>query len=212
MTHRALIAGASGLVGRSLYLQLQAEPAFGQLTALVRRPAGVAGGKLAELQIDYTQLAHTALPAVDTVFCCLGSTIKQAGSQAAFREVDLNHVLALARAARSAGARHFLVVSALGADANSRVFYNRVKGEMEAALQALDYPRLTIARPSLLLGERAEFRPGERVAARLGWLAPPRWRPIAAEQVARALLRLALAPGPGVQIVESAQLRARAQA
>lgn len=210
MTHTALIAGASGLIGRSLCQQLQAEPAFSQLTALVRRPAGLAGGKLAELQVDYAQLARTPLPQVDTVFCCLGSTIKQAGSQAAFRQVDCDYVLALAQAARAAGARHFLVVSALGADANSPVFYNRVKGEMEAALQALDYPRLTIARPSLLLGERAEFRLGERVAAKLGWLAPARWRPIAAEQVARALLRLALTPGQGVQVVESAQLRALA--
>ncbi|HSX70792.1 MAG TPA: oxidoreductase, partial [Pseudomonas sp.] len=144
---------------------------------------------------------------IDAAFCCLGTTIKQAGSQEAFRAVDHDLVLAFARRARELGARHFLVVSAMGANAQSSVFYNRVKGEVEEALKAMDWPQLTIARPSLLLGPRREFRLGERLAAPLLRWIPGRYRGIEAAVLARAMWRLALEESDGVRVVESDQLR-----
>ena len=144
---------------------------------------------------------------VDTAFCCLGSTIKQAGSQEAFRAIDHDLVLAFAERARALGARHLLVISALGADANSTVFYNKVKGEMEQALRAQGWPQLTIVRPSLLLGARQEFRLGERLAAPfMRWL-PGKYRGIEATVLARALWRLALEEDAGTRVIESDQLR-----
>jgi uncharacterized protein YbjT (DUF2867 family) len=162
-----------------------------------------------ECRAEFDRLAdHPEWFQVDKVFCALGTTIRQAGSQEAFRRVDYAYPLAIAKAARSRGARHFLLVSALGADARSSVFYNRVKGELEQAVQALGYPSLTIARPSMLVGDRKEPRFGEEVAKRIGWLLPPRWRPVRASQVAAALVNAAHENAPGVQILENAALRA----
>jgi uncharacterized protein YbjT (DUF2867 family) len=201
-----LLAGATGLTGEHLLDRLLSEPTICRVLAPSRRP-------LAEhphLDNPVGEL-HELLPQlqgrVDAAFCCLGSTIKQAGSQEAFRAVDHDLVVAFAQRARELGARHLLVISALGADAGSAVFYNRIKGEMEQALTAQDWPQLTIARPSLLLGTRAEFRLGEQLAAPfLRWL-PGKYRGIEAAVLARALWRLALEEGRGVRIVESDELR-----
>lgn len=201
-----LLAGATGLTGEHLLDRLLNEPTICRVLAPSRRP-------LAEhphLDNPVGEL-HELLPQlqgrVDAAFCCLGSTIKQAGSQEAFRAVDHDLVVAFARRARELGARHLLVISALGADAGSTVFYNRIKGEMEQALIAQDWPQLTIARPSLLLGTRAEFRLGEQLAAPfLRWL-PGKYRGIEAAVLARALWRLALEEGRGVRIIESDELR-----
>jgi len=144
---------------------------------------------------------------VDWVFCALGTTMRQAGSQDAFRRVDFDYPLSVARTARAAGARHFLLVSAAGADAHSKVFYNRVKGELEEAVRQLGYPSFTIARPSLLLGERSPPRVGEEFAKRLAWLFPPKWKPVQASQVASALLRSAQADEPGVKVLDNTALR-----
>ena len=210
-----LLAGASGLIGTELVRQGLALNGLDHLHALVRRvPPGAA--KDPRLQWHAVDVARPGvLPAADAAACALGTTIKVAGSQAAFRAVDFDAVLAFARAAQAAGAQRFAVVSALGADAGSAVFYNRVKGEMEAALRELGFASLTIARPSLLAGSRAALgqpvRLGERLGlaltAPLGGLVPAAWRPIHADVVARALLR-ALAQGrPGTQVLESAQLQ-----
>jgi uncharacterized protein YbjT (DUF2867 family) len=134
--------------------------------------------------------------------------MRQAGSAAAFRRVDFDYPVALARAARARGARHFLLVSALGADPASRVFYNRVKGEVEAAIITLGFRSVTIARPSLLLGRRTEPRLAEQLGKVLGVLAPPRWRPVPASRVARALVDAAKRDAPGVRILENRELRA----
>ena len=134
-------------------------------------------------------------------------SIKQAGSETAFRAVDLDMVVAFSKRAREMGARHLLVVSAIGADRKSSVFYNRVKGEMEEALKAQDWPQLTIARPSLLLGERIEPRLAEQVAGKLSKLIPGKYHGIEACQLARALWRLALEEQDGIRIVESDELR-----
>ena len=144
---------------------------------------------------------------VDIAYCCLGTTIKQAGSEQAFRAVDLDMVVAFAKRAREMGARHLIVISALGADRRSSIFYNRVKGEMEYALRAQDWPQLTICRPSLLLGERMEPRLAEQFVGPLSRLIPGKYRGIEACQLARAMWRLALEEQDGVRIVESDELR-----
>ncbi len=178
---------------------------------LVRRqlPPELAGATVAPVQVDYDRLdPPPPWAAADHVFCALGTTIRQAGSRAAFREVDLKYPVALARAALLLGARHFLLVSAVGAAPGSRVFYNRVKGEVEAAIAALGFRSVTVARPSLLLGPRPEPRVGEQVGKILGLLAPPRWRPVAAARVARALVDAAKADLAGLRVIENRDLRA----
>ena len=215
-----LVAGANGLVGRAVVRRLMAQTWAGSVTALVRRPGALASGqampgRLRECVVDLERLdapgAQTAL-AVDIVICALGTTIRQAGSQAAFRRVDVDYPVELARRAFAAGAHHFLLVTALGADAHSRVFYNRCKGEAEAAILSVGFPSVTIARPSLLLGARTERRPTERVAQNLskmfGWMVPPAWRPVPAESVAAALVNAARVDAPGVRVLENAALLA----
>jgi uncharacterized protein YbjT (DUF2867 family) len=204
----ALLAGATGLIGREITRQW---PGPGPLHRLVRRAGPVAAG--AEIVVDFTALP--ALPRAEVAFCALGTTIGVAGSQAAFRAVDFDAVLAFARAARAAGVHCFAAVSALGADAGAASFYSRVKGEAEAALAQVGFESLLIARPSLLTGDRAALgqpqRRGERIAialtAPLTPLIPAAWRPIAAATVARALLRAAAEARPGVQVLGSAQLQ-----
>jgi uncharacterized protein YbjT (DUF2867 family) len=217
-TRVALLAGASGLVGRALLALLLDSPRYRRVHALLRRPVPdlPAHAKLQAPIVDFDRLPP--LPAVDDVFIALGTTIRVAGSQAAFRRVDFDAVVQVARAGRAAGATCLLVVSALGADAGSRVFYNRVKGEMEQAVAALGYERVVVARPSLLAGERESLgqrpRAGERWALRLlrplaPWL-PSSVRPIDADTVARAMLRAAAAAGGGITVLESARMQADA--
>jgi uncharacterized protein YbjT (DUF2867 family) len=203
---RILLAGGSGLTGEHLLDRLLNEPTVAHVLAPTRRP--LAGHpRLANPVGEVASLLPQLSGRFDTAFCCLGTSIKQAGSQEAFRAVDHDLVLAFAERARVLGARHFLVLSALGADAQSSLFYNRVKGEMEAALQAQNWPQLTIARPSLLLGQRHEFRLGERLIAPLARWIPGKYRGIQACTLARALWRLALEEQDGMRIIESAQLR-----
>jgi uncharacterized protein YbjT (DUF2867 family) len=205
-----LLAGATGLVGRSF---ASAWPGPGPLHLLVRRPMPPPTPLCQVLQVDFGSLP--ALPPARDACCCLGTTISVAGSQAAFRAVDFDAVLAFARAAKSAGVQRFGVVSALGADPAAAVFYNRVKGEMEAALQTLGFATLVIARPSLLAGDRAALgqptRLGERitlaVTGPLAGLIPKAWRPIQAATVARALQRALAAGRPGLQVLESSALQ-----
>ena len=201
-----LLAGATGLTGEHLLDRLLSEPTISRVLAPSRSPLA----EHAHLDNPVSQL-RDLLPQldgrIDAAFCCLGTTIRQAGSQEAFRAVDQELVLAFARRARELGTRHLLVISALGADPRSSVFYNRVKGELEQALQTLGFEQLTIARPSLLLGNRHQPRPGEGLAAPLMRLIPGNYRAIEACTLARALWRLALEEGRGVRIVESAELR-----
>lgn len=206
----ALIAGATGLVGGHCLRLLLDEPRYRRVTTLTRRPL-VKHPKLVELPADFKSLSK--LPAElegGDVFCCIGTTIRKAGSPEAFRRIDHDFVLALARCALERGARQFLLVSAIGADPLSSVFYNRVKGEIEQAVCALPFKSVHIFRPSLLLGARDEFRPGEAIAQTLAPLlllamvGPLRkYRPIKAATVAQAMLRVALDAAPGVHIIES---------
>lgn len=215
----ALLAGATGLIGRALLPLLLASDSHGAVHVLLRRtvPGIKPHLKLTLHDVDFAHLPRP-LPTVDDVFIALGTTIKVAGSQAAFRQVDFDFVLNTARAARAAGATRLAVVSALGADAHSRVFYNRVKGEMEAAIAALGYDSVVIAQPSLLVGDRAALgqavRFGEvwatRLLAPVMGLVPKGLRPIEASAVAKAMLAACLAGTPGVRILGSAHMQASA--
>ncbi|WP_223544425.1 oxidoreductase [Pseudomonas sp. A-B-19] len=201
-----LLAGATGLTGEHLLDRLLNEPTITRVVAPSRRP--LAKHPHLENPVgDLVELLPQLNGRVDIAYCCLGTTIKQAGSEQAFRAVDLDMVVAFAKRARELGARHLIVISALGADRRSSIFYNRVKGEMEYALRAQNWPQLTICRPSLLLGERTEPRLGEKVAGPLSRLIPGKFHGIEACQLARAMWRLALEEQDGVRIVESDELR-----
>lgn len=206
----ALLAGATGLIGREIARHWTGP---GPLHLLVRREQPAAAPLHRVHVVDFAALPP--LPQAERAFCALGTTIKVAGSQEAFRAVDHGAVLAFARAAQRAGVKRFGVVSALGASPSSATFYNRVKGEMEAELQTLGFAQLVIARPSLLAGDRASLnqatRPGERLALALTApfkpFIPAAWRPIEAAVVARALLRALSQPDTGVQVLGSAALQ-----
>ncbi|GAA5180942.1 oxidoreductase [Niveibacterium umoris] len=210
-TRTAVIAGSTGLVGRHLLDALLACNDYARVIALVRRASGLSHPKLEERVVDFARLDETALALpIDDVYCCLGTTIRVAGSQAAFRIVDHDYPVALARLAVARGAKRFLLISALGAHPAASVFYNRVKGETEHDIAKLGLAELWCFRPSLLDGERAESRPGERLGLALGRFVSPlmwgslrRYRPIRAETVARAMLRCALGTGAVPGPVES---------
>ncbi len=208
-----LVAGASGLVGAALLRRLLADADGPRVVAVVRRPLELVSPRLVVRVADIGRLDGVELPPAATAFCALGTTMAKAGSREAFRGVDLDTVVAFARAARRAGAPRFLAVSALGADSRSRVFYNRVKGEAEEALRAVGFEGLVLVRPSLLLGERSEARPAERAAGVVTRLVPwglagplSRWRPVPADAVAAALVALAGLPFRGVRVVENDEI------
>ncbi len=203
----AVVAGATGLVGSALLQQARAG-AWQEIRALVRRPLVPAPEPpVRQVLVDF-ELPDPRLPLIGAthIFCCLGTTMAQAGSRAAFRRVDFDLPLLVARNARAAGAQHFLLVSALDASPRSWVFYSRVKGELEEAILALGFRSVTIARPSLLLGARPQPRAGERLAAIVTRYAPRRWRAVPAARVASALLAAAEREIPGVTILENPEL------
>ena len=210
---RVLLAGATGLVGRELLKLLLADDDVAQVHTLGRSAPTQAHPKLTHHPSDLRRIA--ALPPLDAALIALGTTIKIAGSQAAFRAIDHDAVLAVAQAAQQAGAARVGVVSAMGADARSRLFYNRVKGETEADLAQLGLPSLVIARPSLLLGDRSALnQPGRRgeslgaaVSALLRPLMPANYRAICAEDVAAALWRSVKQGVPGRTVLLSGQMQ-----
>ncbi len=205
---RVLLLGATGLVGNEVLRLLLADASVQRVTVIARRPTGHEHRKLDEHVFDVAEMEHHPEAfAADTIICALGTTIRVAKTKERFRHVDHDLPLLAARLGLEHGAIHYLLVSSLGANPRSRAFYPRVKGEVESALRALPYPRITIVRPSLLLGPRREFRLGERIAARLAWLMPARLEPIEAHTVARALVALAKREDAGVRVVESRELK-----
>ena len=189
----ALLVGATGLIGSFLLQRLLAAGRYARVTVWARRDIGRTHPKLKVEIADFARLQERRVEAED-VFCCLGTTIKQAGSQAAFRRVDYDYPVALAMAAAGGGARRLLVVSALGANPDSRVFYNRVKGEMEVAVRAAGVPRTVFFRPSLLSGPRVQERLGEKIGLVVGNVLGSllgKYRPIHADIVAAAMLKAA---------------------
>ncbi|AIQ39065.1 oxidoreductase [Paenibacillus sp. FSL R7-0297] len=208
MTRIAVVLGATGLVGRALTEDLL-NGDWDEVRVLVRRPLQLEHKRLKQIETDWEQLEQykEQFAGVYAVFCCLGTTIKQAGSQEQFEKVDLDYPLAAAALAKAYGVKQFLAVSSIGANAKSRNFYSRTKGRAEDGLIAAGFHGLHLFRPSLLLGEREEFRLGERVAsvimrgldfAMVGQAA--KYRAIPAAKVARAMRNIALADTGGVHI------------
>ena len=204
---RLMLVGATGLVGHRVLRQALKHPQVEQVIAPTRR-ALPPHARLLNPVVGFDDLPTEAdWWAVDAVICTLGTTIKKAGSQAAFRRVDHDHPLAVGRIALRHGAKAYALNSALGADASSRVFYSRTKGELERDLQTLGYPSLTFVRPGLIGGERQEVRVGEQIGVTVSqWLRPllpKRYRVVPAERIAFHLLQAALAARPGVRLVMS---------
>lgn len=209
----ALLAGATGLVGGHCLNELLASPHYESVISIGRRPLGRTDPKLRDVATDLDAVTPDLVAGADDVFCCLGTTIKKAGSLDAFRRVDFDMPMALARAALGAGATRFCLVSSVGAGPRARTFYLQVKGELENALGDLGFRSLLLFRPSLLLGNRAEPRAGERFAElalqvvnpllRGGWR---KYRSIEAAAVARAMVRLAEQGTEGRRVVESDEI------
>ena len=203
-----LVVGATGLVGAEVVQQLAADETVGRIVVLARRAPENLPSRVESHVVDFDRLEeHGSLFAVDQIICALGTTIKQAGSQAAFRRVDFEYPLTIARLGCKHGVRHFLLVTALGANSESGIFYNRVKGELEDQLRSLGYRAVTIARPSLLLGARKDFRLMERIGMVIGEIIPGRYRPVQADAVARSLVTAARIDAPGLHIIESEEIR-----
>jgi uncharacterized protein YbjT (DUF2867 family) len=210
-----LLLGATGLVGGECLRLLQANEAFGRVVVLTRRPIDNArlGEKVEQHVVKFEHLTSASqFFAVDQIICALGTTMKEAATRRRFRIVDLVYPLTAAHLGLEKKASHFLVVTALGADPRSPIFYNRIKGELEKSLQALPYRSLTIARPSMLYGKRERPRTGERIAAGLSFLTPARLRAISATDVATALVHQAALDEPGKRVIESMHLRQIAHA
>ena len=202
----AVLAGATGLVGGECLRQLLESPRYGRVIVVTRRELGpgLRHDKLREVVVEFARLGDVKSQLRgDHVFCALGTTIRKAGSQQRFREVDYEYPLRLAQLTLRSGARHFSVVSALGASRSSAFFYSRVKGEMEEGLTQMGWPSLAILRPSVIAGERAETRPLERLSEHLLRFAPATWRPVAARDIAAEMIATALREPPGVTVIES---------
>lgn len=205
---RVLITGATGLVGRHLVRQLNSDARVSQIIAATRHPLSAMEKVVNLRDPQLIDALGTINQPIDIVFCCLGSTRREAGSKEAFILSDYTLVVDTAIAGQRLGAKHMLVVSALGANAHSPFFYSRVKGEMEQALIAQAWPRLTIARPSMLLGARETRRFNELLFMPLFRLLPGKWKAIHAADVAKALVYAAFSPaGEPVTILNSAELR-----
>ncbi|EPJ9740519.1 NAD(P)H-binding protein [Klebsiella oxytoca] len=208
---QVLITGATGLVGGHLLRMLLNAPGVKSVAAPTRRPLADISGVFNPHDPQLTDALAQVVDPIDIVFCCLGTTRREAGSKEAFVHADYTLVIDTALVGKKLGAQHMLVVSAMGANAHSPFFYNRVKGEMEEALIAQQWPRLTIARPSMLIGEREKKRASETLFAPIFNLLPGNLKSIEARDVASALLAEALSPTQeGVQILSSSQLRERA--
>ncbi len=204
----ALVVGASGLVGSALVKMLLKSMQYNQVHILVRKEINRTNKKLVQHEVDFDQLATLSFDfKPDDAFCALGTTIAKAGSKEAFTRVDHGYVISFAKKAKEAGATGLFVVSSMGADPASSIFYNKVKGRMEDDLKTLGYPVLAIFRPSLLLGPRTEKRAGEKFA---GWMMkafdfaiPAKYKAIHVDKVAKKMVEVALKAEKGIHILES---------
>ena len=213
----ALIAGASGLVGSQLLKLLQESSLYDQVHVLTRRPLDLGGSGVTEHVTDLQSLSQRVdglcaeIGRVDDIFCALGTTIRKAGSREAFVRIDHDLVVSLGDCARHLRANRFLVVSSLGANPKSAQFYLQVKGEMESSLSDLNLDQLLIFRPSLLKGDRDDFRPGEAVSNLVMRLfapvVPAKLQPVAGDVLARAMLRAAGEAQEKLRVYESDEIR-----
>jgi len=202
---KTLVIGATGLVGNQLIELLLADGGYA-VTALVRKPVPIKHKQLTQLIFDFENPDQSMVLA-DEVYCCLGTTIKVAGSKPAFYKVDFEYVLSIAQIAHGNGASKFALVSSMGANKDSAIFYNKTKGAIEAAVTTIGYKSLFILRPSVLLGDREEFRLSEKIGKTImsvfAFAMPKKYRPIEARQVAIAMIACMSLDKSGVQILES---------
>lgn len=208
----AVIAGATGLIGKRLLEELLQSPRYASVIALTRRPLALQHPQLRNVVTDFQQPGSVLTDVVPhDVFCCLGTTMAKAGSKEKFYEVDFQYPLNLASATRALGAKQYLLVSAVGADAHSKIYYNRVKGQTENAIREVGFDALHIFRPSLLLGPRPEKRAGEDIAKVVykifSFAIPPKYKAISFEKVAEAMLVFAARDMRGTFVHESRDLQ-----
>ena len=203
----AWLAGGSGLVGGELLRLLLADPSFTKVISVGRRTLPLEDATLVQAKVDFADPgSFESLAAADVAFSCLGTTIKKAGSQDAFRAVDQHAVVSFAKAAKAKGARVFVHVSSLGASPRASSFYSRVKGETEAELEKLGFESVYALRPSILDGDREESRPLERVGLAFARALGPvlgKYRPTAASAVARTMIAKAKAAEPAAHVIEA---------
>lgn len=212
MSKVALVAGATGLIGSQLLELLLTDDRYSKIIALSRKSLTNKHSKLDNVVVDFSRLsAHYERLKADDVFCCLGTTMKQAGSQEAFRKVDFEYPLEIAKIAKALGAKQYFLVTALGANKKSSFYYNRVKGEVEEAIGKEGYTSYHIFRPSFLQGNRNEKRAGEEATQvffkMFGFLVPKKFKGIDSAKVARAMLVKAKEEKRGAFIHESESLQ-----
>jgi uncharacterized protein YbjT (DUF2867 family) len=202
----ALVIGASGLVGGKLVSQLLASEKYSHVKVLVRKPLDLIHSKLVSLIFDYDHPVPSLVEA-DDIFCCLGTTMKKAGSKEAFYKVDYTYPYEIAKIGLANGAKRFAIITAMGADSKSLFYYNRVKGDIEENLKKLGYETLLIFRPSLLVGHRSESRFGEKLGERISKflkpLIPVKYRAIEAKKVAKAMAAITSSNVKGTLVYES---------
>lgn len=202
----ALVLGGTGLVGGECIKRLTGRPEFARITVLTRRalPADIQSNAVEAVVLDFDRLHERPESFAAThVFCAMGTTIRKAGSAERFREVDFGYPARAAALAKAAGVRHFLLVSSVGANGASGNLYLRVKGELEQAITDAGFASVTIVRPSVLVGDRKEFRLGEAVATRLSWAFPRQYRAVHVVDVAGALIDASREDRPGVRVIEN---------
>jgi uncharacterized protein YbjT (DUF2867 family) len=218
MAKKALIAGATGLIGKELLALLLEDPQYEQVIALVRKALPIQHKKLVQQVTDFDHLEEVSehFRDVADVFCTLGTTIKKAKTKEAFRKVDYEYPVRLAQLAMQNGAQQFLIVTAMGANRDSGIFYNQVKGQVEEKLRGIGLPALHIFRPSLLLGERAESRLGEQIGSVLAGVLTPlmvgglrKYRPIHVKTVAQAMVHTARSQAKGLHVYSSEEIANR---
>jgi uncharacterized protein YbjT (DUF2867 family) len=204
-----LLLGATGLVGQECLRLLVEDETVSRVVVITRRPLSEQQNalKVEDHVVDFSQLASCgAYFDVDQVICALGTTLRKTPELDVYKSIDFGYPVTAARLAKEHGARHYLIVSAVGANSRSRLFYNRTKGEAEDALKAMNFRSLTIAQPSVLIGERAEPRLSEKIAWKLSFLTPAKYRPVHASSVARALVNFAKIDEPGLRIIPNREI------
>ena len=216
MKKKSLILGATGLIGNELLQLLLNDKNYSQVTVIVRSKISFENPKLQQIILeDFSKMKdYMESFQVDDVFCCLGTTMKKAKTKENFKQVDFDYPLLAAEISKEMGVKRFLLVSAMGANPKSSIFYNQVKGEVELAIQKLRLPAFFIFRPSLLLGKRKEFRLGEKTAAGISQMLPfvykgklGNYRPVQAESLTSVMLQMAQSYLPGTQIFENDQIQ-----
>ena len=211
----ALIAGATGLVGNELLQELVRGRQYHTISVLSRHEVETTSKRVETIIVNYDALNDAQIPEVDDVFCCLGTTMSKAGSKEAFRKVDYDYALRVAEITHRRGAQQYLLVSAMGADKSSYMFYSQVKGEVEEAIAKVGFDSFYVFRPSMLLGERTETRIGEQIGqVVMQGIAPlmvsglKKYQAISAKTVAEAMVHVARKELEGVYVFESDKIQA----